>query len=82
MNYSWKQWKRGLLVSVITGLCTGVAGLAIGITWKQAGYLVAGTIAKDILLYLNQHPVDSIQDTSFFTKPPVSNSAPTEPTKP
>lgn len=69
MNFSWKRWKMGLCVSCLTGFFTGLAGLAAGITWKQFLIIVAVCIGKDAGLFLKQHPVDSIEDTTIITKP-------------
>jgi hypothetical protein len=49
---NWKQWKIGLLVAASTGLLSGFIGLAVGVTWRQAGYIVGMSIGKDLLLYL------------------------------
>jgi hypothetical protein len=53
---SWKRWKIGLAVAATTGLLTGVLGLAVNMTWKQIGMLIAITVAKDLLLFLKDHP--------------------------
>lgn len=69
---NWKQWKLGLLVSILSGIftCFGVGAVVPGVTWKQFGILIAGFIAKDALLYLKQHPADAISfDTSTFKSP-------------
>lgn len=64
----WRKWKMGLLVSALTGALTGVVGLAVGVTGRQAWMLVAVSAAKDILLYLKAHPVEDVGDTQFLTK--------------
>ena len=48
----WKQWKTGLWVAGATGALTGIIGLGVGITVKQAMWMVSALIAKDWLLYL------------------------------
>jgi len=65
---NWKKWKMGLLVSVFTGLATGAAAVAIfdNATMKQIALAVIGTAAKDILLFLKQHPIENITDTGFI----------------
>ncbi len=50
-----RKWKLGLLVSALTGILTGVGALAVGVTWKQAAWIIGGTVGKDMLLYL-QNP--------------------------
>lgn len=54
----------GLLVAGLTGFFTGLLGLGLGLSWKAALVLLGGSVAKDVLLFLNQHPVDSIQEDS------------------
>jgi hypothetical protein len=49
---SWKRWKMGMAVAGGTGVLTGFVGLAVGVTWKQAAYLVGLSVGKDLLLYL------------------------------
>jgi len=73
---NWKQWKRGLVVAVATAFATGLATLTIGVNWKQAGILTLALIGKDMLLYMAQHPADSIQDTTFISKPPTTEIKP------
>lgn len=70
---NWKQWKRGLFIACLTAVATGLATITIGVTWTQAGLLTLALIGKDMGLYLAQHPVDNIQDTTFTTKPPTDN---------
>ena len=67
---SWKSWKRGLLIALLTGLCTGTIALGAGASWRVSLYLIAGTVAKDVLLYLNKNPQESITDTTIIPKPP------------
>ena len=69
--FSWRRWKLGLLVAGVTGLCTAfVAGLVFpDMTMKQALVVILGSVAKDILLFLNQHPVTEIEDTVHIPKP-------------
>lgn len=61
---NWHRWKMGLLVSVITGVCTAFAvGLIVpSMTLKEGLLILAGSIAKDLLLYLKQHPIDQVSD--------------------
>ena len=68
---NWKRWKRGLLIATVTGLVTA---LTVGVivptmTWKEACLVLVGSIAKDVLLYLKQHPVESVEETTMITKP-------------
>lgn len=65
---NWKKWKAGLGVSALTGTLTGIIGLALGITWEQAGLLLLVNTAKDMLLYLKDHPIEKVED---MDPPPV-----------
>lgn len=65
---SWKKWKRGLLIAILTGAGTGVVGLAVGITWEQASVILLACIGKDLCLYLKSHPIEAIADTTTFIK--------------
>lgn len=80
---NWKRWKLGLVVACLTGVASGLAALAIGVTWGQFFILVAMNVGKDALLFLKDHPVENIQDSGFMTKADVAKTAnqPTE-TKP
>lgn len=65
---SWKKWRRGLLIAAITGAATGAIGLSIGVTWHQTLILFGVSIGKDLLLYLKDHPIEQIEDTTAFIK--------------
>jgi len=69
---NWKKWKMGLLISMLSGLFTGIVGLAMELTWQQTLMFVAMAVAKDGQLYLAKHPVENLSDTDprAFTKPP------------
>lgn len=69
---NWKRWKIGLLVAAITGGLTGFIGLAVGVTWRQALFLVGSCVAKDMLLFLKDHPADAVTDTAAVAKSVVS----------
>ena len=49
---NWRQWKLGLVVAGATGALAGLVGLAVGVSWKQAGWILAISVGKDLLLYL------------------------------
>lgn len=59
---NWRRWKLGLFVSVITGGCTAFAvGLVVPTMTLREGLLVfAGSVAKDVLLFLKAHPPETI----------------------
>jgi hypothetical protein len=69
---NWKHWKLGLFVATLTGLATAFAvGVVIPTMTMREGVMVClGCIAKDILLYLKQHPAESVSfDTTTVKKP-------------
>ena len=68
---NWKRWKFGLLVAVVTGFATAFAvGVVIPTMTLKEGVLVCvGSIAKDVLLFLKQHPADQVSfDTTLVSK--------------
>lgn len=78
---NWKRWKIGLLVSILTGIATAFAvGLVIPtMTLKQGLFVLAGSIGKDLLLFLNQNQVKDISfDTSSFKQQNPNNPNPNE----
>jgi len=70
---NWKKWKLGLFVAVITGLATSFAVSAIvpSMNFKEGCLVCLASIAKDVLLFLKQHPAEDVSfDTSSINKPP------------
>jgi hypothetical protein len=79
---NWKKWKMGLLVAIGTGIFQALAGLVIGITLKQAGMLFALNVGSAGVLYLKQHPFDSVSfDTVHITKTQVTETTVKTPSK-
>jgi hypothetical protein len=73
---NWKQWKVGLFVALLSGTFTGLIGLCIGMTWRNILILIVVNVAKDGLLYLQQHPADSISfDTQTIKRTDVDGSS-------
>ena len=71
-NISWKQWKFGLFVACLTGLATALAvgGIVSDMTWKEGVLVCLASIAKDMVLFLKQHPSESVSfDTTQIKKP-------------
>ena len=64
----WSLWKKSLLVAMLTGLFTALSGIAAGITWRQFGIILAVCVGKDALLFLKDHPVEDITDTTLLKK--------------
>lgn len=62
---NWKRWKMGLLVACVTGLASAfVAGTIIPtMTLKEGVFVCVASIAKDMLLFLKDHPVEQVTDT-------------------
>lgn len=61
---NWSKWKMGLLVSGLSGLLTGLIGLTTNLTAKEIWLFVVMQTAKDMLLYLKENPVTSVQDSA------------------
>lgn len=59
---SWSRWKAGLIVALLSGLFTGVIGLAVNMDGRQILIVLLVNVAKDGLLFLTNHPVDSIDN--------------------
>lgn len=61
---NWKKWKIGLAVAAFTGLLTtfAVGAVVPSMTTKEAIFIALGLIAKDLLLFLKDHPVESVTD--------------------
>lgn len=61
---NWKRWKIGLLVSGFTGLLMGVVTITAvdKLTWKELVLILVVNSAKDMLLFLKDHPVDGCKD--------------------
>lgn len=71
----WKQWKVGLLIAIGMGIFQTMAGFAMGILWKQLLGMLIINIGANGVLYLKQHPEDSINfDTTIITKSTVTQS--------
>lgn len=70
MNLNWKQWKRGLVVACVTGACTAFAVGAIVPTMslREGLLILGGSIAKDLLLFLREHPIDQVAGDTTITK--------------
>jgi hypothetical protein len=49
---NWHRWKMGLGVACATGALAGFVGLAVGVTYKQALWILGLSVGKDMLLYL------------------------------
>jgi hypothetical protein len=61
---NWRLWRIGLVVAIATGAATALVTLGVvnSVTWSQLLLLLAVNIAKDALLFLKDHPVESIDD--------------------
>lgn len=70
----WKRWKMGLAVSALTGCLMGVTTLLVDQSISLRGIIILLVVnaAKDVLLFLKEHPVDAIvDDTQQLAKPPT-----------
>lgn len=65
---NWKRWKIGLLVAMLTGFFTGLVTLGVvdSVTWVELGILLAVNIAKDALLFLKEHPVETVEENGVL----------------
>jgi hypothetical protein len=69
---NWKRWKFGFIVAAITGLCTALAvGVIVpSMTLKEGLLVCLASIAKDVLLFLKQHPAEEVSfETTQIKKP-------------
>lgn len=65
----WKRWPIGLLTAILSGALSGLVGAALDMTAKQIWWLIGLNAAKDGLLFLKQHPFESISfDTAQITR--------------
>lgn len=68
---SWKKWKIGLTLSIVFGLLSGCAGLAVGMSWQAFLAVVCTSLVTNMGAYLMKHPVENIADTTFTKKTDV-----------
>jgi len=64
----WQRWRIGIVVAAITGVCTTfTVGLIVpGMTLKEGLLILAASIGKDVLLFLKNHPVESVAELTSF----------------
>jgi len=67
---NWKRWRFGLFVACLTGLATAFAvGVIVpSMTWKEGTMVCLASIAKDVLLFLKQHPAEEVSFDTTQTK--------------
>lgn len=68
---SWRRWKLSLCIALITGVFSGgiVAFVDPNIGWKPLAFILLYNICQNALLFMKDHPVDSIKDgTEFISK--------------
>lgn len=71
LSMSWRRWKLGLIVSIITGVFSGgvVAFVAPTLSWKQILFILLYNICQNGMLFLTNHPVDKLtENTEIITK--------------
>ena len=61
---SWRRWRSGLVVAVLSAVLGGFlsVGIAPEITPEHLAWLIGLNSAKDILLWLKNHPVEEIDE--------------------
>jgi hypothetical protein len=57
---SWKRWKLGLVVAIACGCLSGLAGLAVGMTWRAFVAVMAMSLLTHFLAFLKDHPWDQV----------------------
>lgn len=63
-----RKWLFGLTIAIVTGSLGGLSMLGARegkINWIVVLSVLAGTILKDLTLWKQQHPVESIEDTEI-----------------
>jgi len=78
---TWKKWRRGLTVACFTGIAKSMVGLVVGLNNEQLAVLFLVNIGTDALLYMKNHPIETLADTTTFfhrdrTQPKVPPSMP------
>ncbi len=60
----WRRWKIGLAVSAFTGVLMGLVtlGAVDKMTWKELLVILTVNAAKDLLLFMKDHPLDQVED--------------------
>lgn len=60
---SFRKWRIGAFVSIVTGLATAFAvGVIVPtMTLKEGVFICLASIAKDFLLYQKQHPIEDVE---------------------
>lgn len=74
---SWRRWKLGLLIAILTGLFTGLSYLeALDVitvkTVVKFALVTLAVIGKDGVLFLQNHPVDEVEDDREKQTPPTA----------
>jgi len=62
---NWGKWRLGLIVACATGTLGALATLGVVKDiggWKQFALILGIGAAKDVLLFLKAHPVESLPD--------------------
>lgn len=67
VKLNFKQWKRGLLISLLEGLFAGIVALAIDVTWNQVLMFIAIYVAKSGGQFIKLHPAEEIVDGNTTT---------------
>jgi hypothetical protein len=60
---NWKAWGVGALNAVISGLTSGGVGIAIGVGWRKALWLVGASAVVSFGKWIAQHPLPGTPST-------------------
>lgn len=60
MNFAWRKWKLGLVISVFLSLIVAGAGLQAGSSWRAFFQIFCAALLTHVLAFLKDHPVDGI----------------------
>jgi len=59
-SLNWKQWKRGAVVAMISGLITVAPSMLVGIGWKALVIVLYGSVGTNFFNWLYLHPIESV----------------------
>lgn len=72
---NWKQWKLGVLISLILSLLVSGSGLSAGMHWQAFVAVFCTSALTHLGAFLTQHPVDTISfDTTHIVNTQVTET--------
>lgn len=70
---TWKKWRIGLALACVFGLLNAGAGLLGDMGWKSFIAVLCASLLTNLMSYLTKHPLEDVEDTVFFNRPPASS---------